>query len=127
MGASLFLVVGPFNIGDLIGSGGGTTSAGKVCDEQAERIEKKLRREPDRRGAAARPDAGADLGRRTPRPKTNPETGPALSRPKAAASLERGLEAWSRYLKQSCRNRSRRSRCWSLAATSSSPNRRPEG
>ena len=45
MGASLFLVVGPFNIGNLIG-GGGTTSGAEILDEQAERTEAKLLREP---------------------------------------------------------------------------------
>src|SRR6476660_8481797 len=46
MGASLFLVVGPFNIGNLVGNGG-TSEASKVLREQAERFEQKLRREPE--------------------------------------------------------------------------------
>ena len=40
MGASLFLVVGPFNIGNLINSGSSANSTAKVLDEQAERIER---------------------------------------------------------------------------------------
>jgi hypothetical protein len=46
MGASLFLVVGPFSLGSL-GGGGGATSAAKVLQEQSERTEQKLRREPE--------------------------------------------------------------------------------
>ena len=38
MGGSLFLVVGPVNIGSLVG-GGGTTEAAKVLQEQAERTD----------------------------------------------------------------------------------------
>lgn len=48
MGASLFLVVGPLNIGELFGSnssGGG--DAAKPYEEQAERLEAKLKKEPE--------------------------------------------------------------------------------
>ena len=38
MGASLFLVVGPFNIGNLVGNGS-STNASQILNEQAERIE----------------------------------------------------------------------------------------
>src|SRR3954454_1934189 len=47
MGASLFLVVGPFSLGNLIGNGS-TTSAAKVLQEQAERTEAKVGRGPGR-------------------------------------------------------------------------------
>src|SRR5438309_10509632 len=46
MGASLFLVVGPVSIGSLFGTSS-STSAGKIDLEQAERIETRLRREPN--------------------------------------------------------------------------------
>jgi hypothetical protein len=48
MGASLFLVVGPVNIGEIFSSnssGGG--EAAKPFEEQAERLEVKLRKEPE--------------------------------------------------------------------------------
>jgi len=48
MGLSLFLVVGPVNIGELFsdsGSSGG--EAAKPYEEQAERVEAKLRKEPE--------------------------------------------------------------------------------
>src|SRR4051794_3346826 len=48
MGASLFLVVGPLNIGELFNSnGGGAGEAAKPYEEQAERLEVKLKKEPE--------------------------------------------------------------------------------
>lgn len=48
MGASLFLVVGPLNIGELFNSnGGGSTEAAKPYEEQAERLEAKLKKAPE--------------------------------------------------------------------------------
>lgn len=48
MGSSLFLVVGQFNIGELFNSGGGGSSeVAKPFEEQAERLEVKLKKEPE--------------------------------------------------------------------------------
>jgi hypothetical protein len=47
MGASLFLVVGPLNIGEIFNNGGTTSEASKQFEEQAERIEVKLKKEPE--------------------------------------------------------------------------------
>lgn len=47
MGTSLFLTVGPFSIGELFNSGGGTGDAAKPYQEQAERIETKLKKDPE--------------------------------------------------------------------------------
>jgi hypothetical protein len=97
MGASLFLVVGPFSIGNLLG-GGGTTSASKVLDEQAERTEAKLRRDPTNEAlllslTRTRITAGNSLT------EVNPETNvPALTA-EGRQELSQGLEAWNRYLK----------------------------
>jgi hypothetical protein len=46
MGASLFLVVGPVNIGELFNSTSGSGEAAKPYEEQAERLEAKLRKDP---------------------------------------------------------------------------------
>jgi hypothetical protein len=46
MGASLFLVVGPLNVGELFNSTSGSAEAAKPFEEQAERIEAKLRKDP---------------------------------------------------------------------------------
>ena len=47
MGASLFLVVGPVNIGSLLGTNTATSSSSGLFEEQATAIEKKLRKKPD--------------------------------------------------------------------------------
>jgi len=47
MGASLFLVVGPLNVGELFSSNSSSGEAAKPFEEQAERIEVKLRKEPE--------------------------------------------------------------------------------
>lgn len=47
MGASLFLVVGGFNLAELFNSNGSTGDAAKPYQEQAERIEVKLRKQPE--------------------------------------------------------------------------------
>lgn len=99
MGASLFLVVGPFSIGNLIGNGS-TTSAAKVLQEQAERTEAKLRREPESETlllalTRSRVNAANSLT------EVNSETGATVLTPEGRQELERGIEAWSSYLKQS--------------------------
>lgn len=98
MGASLFLVVGPVNIGSLIGTGT-TTEASKVLDEQAERIEDKLRREPENEALLAsltrtRIAAGNSLT------EINPQTGGPQVTPEARREFSLAAETWNRYLKQ---------------------------
>jgi hypothetical protein len=98
MGASLFLVVGPFSIGNLIGNGS-TTSAAKVLQEQAERTEEKLRREPESETlllalTRERISAANSLT------EVNSETGATVLTPEGRQELERGVEAWGSYLKQ---------------------------
>lgn len=99
MGASLFLVVGPFNIGNLVGNGS-STSAAKVLQEQAERTEQKLRREPESEAlllalTRERITAANSLT------EVNSETGATVLTPEGLQELERGIEAWGSYLKQS--------------------------
>jgi hypothetical protein len=98
MGASLFLVVGPVNIGSLIGTGT-TTEASQVLDEQAERIEGRLRREPDNETLLAsltrtRIAAGNSLT------EVNSQTGGPLITPEARREFSLAAEAWDRYLKR---------------------------
>jgi tetratricopeptide (TPR) repeat protein len=47
MGASLFLVVGPLNVGELFNSSSSSGEAAKPFEEQAERLEAKLQKEPE--------------------------------------------------------------------------------
>jgi hypothetical protein len=97
MGASLFLVVGPFSIGNLIGNSG--TANTKFEQERAERLEKKLVREPESEAllvalTRARIAAGnLEIA-------TNPETGASELSAEGQANYARGLETWQRYLKQ---------------------------
>lgn len=98
MGASLFLVVGPFSIGNLVGNGS-TTSAAKVLQEQAERTEEKLRREPENETlllalTRERVSAANSLT------EVNSETGATEPTLEGLQELERGIEAWDSYLKQ---------------------------
>jgi hypothetical protein len=46
MGASLFLTVGPFSIGEIFNSGGNAGNAAEPYEEQSERIEVKLKKDP---------------------------------------------------------------------------------
>jgi hypothetical protein len=98
MGASLFLVVGPFNIANLLG-GSNTSEASKVLNEQAERIERKLRTEPDNAAlllslTRARSAAANSLT------EVNSETGTTTFTPEGRQELALATEAWQRYLKQ---------------------------
>ena len=98
MGASLFLVVGPFNLNNLLGNST-ATSAAKVLQEQAERTEQKLRKEPENEVlllalTRSRINAGNNLT------EINSETGATVITPEGHEELRRGIEAWSSYLKQ---------------------------
>jgi len=98
MGASLFLVVGPFSIGNLLGTSG-STSATKVLDEQAERTERKLLKQPNDEAlllslARTRITAGNSLT------EVSPETGATTFTAEGVRELGGGIAAWNRYLKQ---------------------------
>lgn len=47
MGASLFLTVGPFSIAEIFNSGGGSSDLAKPYEEEAERIEARLKKDPE--------------------------------------------------------------------------------
>jgi hypothetical protein len=98
MGASLFLVVGPFNIANVINTGN-SISASEVSQEQAEKIEAKLRREPENPELLAaltrkRIAAGNSLT------EANSATGFVSLLPEGRLELERAGVAWKRYLKE---------------------------
>jgi len=98
MGGSLFLVVGPFNLGSLIGNSS-SSSAVTVLNEQAEQTEQKLRTEPDNedlllsltRTRAAAANAATEV---------STETGLTTFTQEGLQELSLAAEAWSRYLKQ---------------------------
>lgn len=97
MGASLFLVVGPVNIGSLLGTSESNNAASQL-EDQAAAIERKLRKDPQDPQlllslARARISVGNSLA------VANPETGEIGYTPESRQQLEKASEAWSRYLK----------------------------
>lgn len=99
MGASLFLVIGPFNIGNLVDSGS-SSDASKILQEQVERTEQKLVKDPENEAlllalTRARISAANSLT------EVNSETGATFLTPEGRGELERGIEAWDSYLQTS--------------------------
>jgi hypothetical protein len=98
MAASLLLVVGPFNVGELVG-GGSTKNAGELLGEQAARIERRLAKDPKNEElllalTRARINAG-NAG-----VEVDPETGvPQPPSAEARQDFARGFAAWNRYRK----------------------------
>ncbi len=98
MGASLFLVVGPFNIANLVGNSS-STDASKVLIEQAERMERKLSTEPDDEvllGALTRTRIAAGNALT----EVSQVTGAKEVTPEGHRQFEQAAATWHRYLKQ---------------------------
>ncbi len=98
MGASLFLVVGPVNLGGLIGNNASVSSAAKINEERVDQLEEKLRRDPEDEGlllALTRASilAGGSLS------EINPETGLPIPTAPAIREYGNGVLAWERYVK----------------------------
>lgn len=99
MGGSLFLVIGPVNIGELIGNSNSTSSAAAVFDEQVERVERRVASDPQNaqllltltRAQISAGNAKLEGGSETEAPTLTPE---------AKKDFEAASETWSRYLKQ---------------------------
>ncbi|MGE5408909.1 MAG: hypothetical protein ACM3NV_09870 [Syntrophothermus sp.] len=98
MGLSLFLVVGPVNINALLGNGGGgSSSAAQPYEEQAERLEAKLRKSPeDEELLAALTRARINAG--TGSVEEGPE-GQTVYTTETIQQYQLASEAWSDYLK----------------------------
>ena len=97
MGLSLFVAVGPFNLTELLGTGGSGKSAGDVLDEQAERIERRLVKSPKDEGlllslTRTRVSAGKAWT------EVDPSTETPVVTPEARSEYEAAQEAWKRYL-----------------------------
>jgi hypothetical protein len=102
MGASLFLVVGPVNIGSLIGNQTSTGSATKVYEEQAERIERRLAKDPTDE-AQLLALTRARIGAGDAEVETDETTGAQTVPLSARRHFEAAAESWDRYLKQAGR------------------------
>jgi hypothetical protein len=98
MGASLFLTVGPVNIGEIFGnSSGGSTDPAQIYEEQVERLEVKLKKDPDNPDlllslTRANINAGAAGTTREP-------NGEEVVSSEAFASYQKADQAWTEYLK----------------------------
>jgi hypothetical protein len=99
MGGSLFLVVGPVNIGELFGNSGTTTSASKLFDEQAERLEARLVKDPNNEQLLLQLTRARINGGNAQIEVVSETEVPTVS-VEAHKDFEAGSEAWSRYLKQ---------------------------
>jgi tetratricopeptide (TPR) repeat protein len=99
MGTSLFLVVGPVNLGELVGNNSTTNNSADIFDEEAERIEQRLRANPnDPNILISLTRARINAGRAAS--EVEPTSGEAVVTAKARAEFEQANEAWQRYLKQ---------------------------
>ncbi len=99
MGGSLFLVTGGINLGSLLGNSSSSSSASKLFEEQAERLEGKLVKSPtDEQLLLALTRARINSG--NAQIEVVSETEAPTVGPEAHKELEAGYEAWSRYLKQ---------------------------
>ncbi len=98
MGGSLFLVVGPVNIGALLGNSGSANSASKLFDEQAERIEARLVKDPNNEQLLLQLTRARINGGNSQIETTSETEVPTVSI-EARKDFEAGSEAWSRYLK----------------------------
>lgn len=97
MGASLFLVVGPFNLGELAGGGGGG-DASEVFEDQIERIEGRLAKDPqDEQLWLTLTRAQINSGNAKIDPVAAGEI-PTLSTD-TRADFRAAAESWNRYLK----------------------------
>lgn len=99
MGASLFLVIGPVNIGELVGNSSGGGSAADALDAQVERVERRVAKDPQNaqllltltRAQISAGNAKVEVVSETEAPTVTPE---------ARDDFEAAGETWSRYLKQ---------------------------
>jgi hypothetical protein len=97
MGASLFLVVGPFNLAELTGGSGGG-NAGEVFEDQAERIEAQLAKNPqDEQRLLLLTRTRINAGNAQIEPTSTGEFAEIPA--EARKEFEAASEAWARYLK----------------------------
>jgi DNA-binding protein YbaB len=98
MGASLFLVIGPFNIAGLFEDKNAASNAASQFEEQATTLERKLKQDPEDAQlllslTRARVNAGNSLV------EVNPETEAVAYTPESRQQLAEASESWSKYLK----------------------------
>ncbi|MFN8216645.1 MAG: hypothetical protein U0R71_08620 [Solirubrobacterales bacterium] len=99
MGLSLFLVVGPVNVGEIFSSGNAASDAAKPFEEQAERIEVKLKKSPeDAELLAALTRARINAGNSSV--EENSE-GQQVLTTETVQQYQLASDAWTKYVKAS--------------------------
>ena len=97
MGLSLFLVVGGFNLAELFNDSSGSGSAAQTYEDQAERIEAKLRKDPqDEALLASLTRAQINAGNAEVEVEAN---GARTFTLEALQHYQQASETWSKYLK----------------------------
>lgn len=99
MGSSLFLVVGPVNIGALIGNSGSTGSAADVFDERVERVERRVAKDP-KNAQLLLTLTRAQISAANAKVEVVSETEPPIVTAEARQDFLAASESWNRYLKQ---------------------------
>lgn len=97
MGLSLFLVVGGFNIAELFNGSNGNGEAAKAYEEEAERIEVKLKKDPGE-PALLRSLTRAQLNAGNSQVTVEPNGERQVSAD-AAQEYQKAYQSWSEYLK----------------------------
>jgi hypothetical protein len=96
MGASLFLTVGPVNIGEIFGNNSSSTDAAQIYEEQSERIEAKLKKDPgDADLLASLTRAQLNAGNASVTREANGET---VITTEAVESYREADQTWTEYL-----------------------------
>jgi hypothetical protein len=98
MGGSLFLVIGPVNIGELLGNSTGTSDAAKVFDERVERVERRVAKDPQN-AQLLLTLTRAQLSAGSAKVEVVSETEAPTITPEAREDFEAASETWNRYLK----------------------------
>jgi len=97
MGLSLFLVIGGFNIAELFNGEGSTGDAAKPYEEQAERLEVKLNKDPeDPDTLLALTRAHINAGNASAKVEPN---GQRLYSTEGIQEFQQAYQSWSEYLK----------------------------
>jgi hypothetical protein len=97
MGASLFLTVGPFNLGEIFSNDSSSTDAAQIYEEQAEQIEAKLKKDPGNADLLASLTR-AEINAGNAGVKVEPNGKKVVSL-EAVESYRKADQAWSEYLK----------------------------
>jgi DNA-binding protein YbaB len=97
MAGSLFLVVGPVNIGSLLGTSGGSSNPAQPYEEEAAKVERKLKKDPeDPELLQQLTHAQVNAGNQSIETNSSGEQALTVT---AVQHWQKASESWSKYLK----------------------------